>query len=142
MIGIVVQSSLNAWKKYKKKKSYASEGQFNEMEEDQKRQEVGADGMHDLSSINSSNAKMLREQDLEEAIHEVEAKNRREPIELMQPVIPAPTPAPVAEPIVESLPQPEVIAPEPEHKTSFAAKVHGANERRGKLLQMMEESLK
>ena len=48
-------------KKYKKKKNYASDGQFNEMEEDQKREKAGADGMHDLSSINSSNAKMLKD---------------------------------------------------------------------------------
>ena len=63
----------------------------------QDRQEPGVDGMHDLSEINNSSSKMIRgekSEDLEKEISEVDKRDRREPIELMTPIIPEPTPAP------------------------------------------------
>ena len=72
----------------------------------QDRQEPGEDGMHSLSEINNSSSKMIRgekREDLEKEISDVDKRDRREPIELMTPIIPEPTPAPAPE-IVEELP--------------------------------------
>ena len=85
-----------------------------------------------------------KSEDLEKAISEIESRHTRDPIQLITPVIPAPTPAPIREEskeIVEEKPEP-VLTQMVTKKTSFAEKISGAQERRGKLLKMMEDSLK
>ena len=54
------------------------------------------------STFHIPTKKRVRE-DLEKEISDVDKRDRREPIELMTPIIPEPTPAPAPE-IVEELP--------------------------------------
>ena len=91
---------MNYCKKRKKRKQYNEEDDLLNEEERQAKQTPDGEGLHDISSINNSNAKMLKgdkSEDLEKAISEIESRHTRDPIQLITPVIPAPTPAPMKE---------------------------------------------
>ena len=100
VIGIVVFSTMNYCKKRQKRKQYNEEDDLLNEEEKQAKQSPDGDGLHDINSINNSNTKMIKGDqsvDLEKAISEIESRHTRDPIQLITPVIPAPTPAPMKE---------------------------------------------
>ena len=67
-------------------------------------------------------------EDLEKAISEIESRHTRDPIQLITPVIPEPTPAPIREESKENIEEePEPVLTEMvTKKTSFADKITGA----------------
>ena len=72
---------MNYCKKRKKRKQYNEEDDLLNEEERQAKQ--SPNGLHDKSSINNSNAKMIKGEkgeDLEKAISEIESRHTRDPI--------------------------------------------------------------